>query len=85
MSARALDVLRWIDSCTPSRVESARKVCRGRKDIERMRQRLRRSGWGAELVSDLTQAAQRRDIQRLIGHDYSVERARREPVYSAGT
>lgn len=74
---RAHDILRWIDFCSPERIEGARKCCRGRKDIDRMRQRLRRSGWAEALVSDLTSAARRRDLQRLIGHDYSVERARR--------
>ena len=59
-------VLSWIDFCSPAAAERARKDCRGRKDVERLRTRLRASGAHEDLVRLMTEAAQHRDVEALL-------------------
>ena len=63
---RVRNVLSWIDFCSPAAAESARKSCRGRKDVERLRTRLRAAGRPESFVSLMTEAAQRRDTEFML-------------------
>lgn len=69
-SDRARDVLAWIDWCDPWRIEQTRRACRGRKDVERLRARLRAQGAPPEFVSVVTRAAQKRDLETLLRIDW---------------
>lgn len=71
-SARARNVLAWIDWCNPVRIERYRKRCRGRKDAERYRQQLRAFGFDEPYVRVLFEAAQKGDIQFLLRFEFNL-------------
>lgn len=65
-SERARNVLRWIDHVTEPIVEQARKACRGRKDVERLRTDMRLKGWPENQVRLMTEAAQHKDLEFMV-------------------
>lgn len=67
----AREVLSFMDHAE-RRAEAARKCSRGRKDVERLRLHLRRSGIHEEFVSLLCQAAGRRDRDELLYADWRL-------------
>lgn len=66
-SEQARNVLRWLDHATPAVYEEARKSCRGRRDVEKLRTTLRQRGWDPDVVAVMTEAAQHKDLEFLVG------------------
>jgi hypothetical protein len=71
-SERARNVLRWLDYANPPRIEIARKSCRGRKDVKRLRANLRRLRWPEAQVSVMCEAAAKRDLQFMLCYEFLV-------------